>query len=201
MASEQREWKKGEVVGYVDRPENSCPVPQGEPMWHVLLTTHTGAYALAGLIAKGFRCYGPTIQKRVIKRGRRIEESRDMFPGYVLADLRPGIHDFKRAKSAQGVRDFLRREDGSPSVLKSALVDAMRLRERDLFERYRLKYGKSGQRAEFEKGQSVTVTDGPFASFFAKVEALDDKGRVQLLIDIFGRKTPAWLDGDQVEAA
>jgi transcriptional antiterminator NusG len=161
-------------------------------MWHVMLTTGTGA---------GFRAYGPTVQKRVMRRGQRVVESRDMFPGYVLADLRPGIHDFKRARSAPGIRDFLRKEDGNPAVLKTALVDAMRDRERILFERFRIKFGRSGRRADFDIGQQVVVAEGPFRSFFAKVESLDDRGRVQLLIDIFGRKTPAWLDGEQVEAA
>jgi transcriptional antiterminator NusG len=194
------EYEIGQIVGYVEPPATSCPVPQGEPMWFPMLTTGTGAAALAGLIGRGYRCYGPTVRKRLMQRGRLVEVERDMFPGYVLADLRPGIHDFKRAKASPGVRDYLR-VDGEPRPLPTALVDAMRDREKMLAERYRLRYGRSGRRADFEMGQEVAVVEGPFARFFAKVEALDDRGRVQLLVDIFGRKTPLWLDGCQVEAA
>ncbi|MEH2508675.1 transcriptional antiterminator NusG [Nitrobacteraceae bacterium AZCC 1564] len=192
--------KIGDVVGFVPLLETSCMIPQGDPQWHVLLTLGSGATALAGLLSRGFRAYGPTITKRQIVRGRKVEVERDMFPGYVLADLRPGFHDFKRAKTAPGVRDFLRR-DNNPCVLPTPLVDAMRERERSLYDRFRMKYGRHGQRADFEIGQRVDIVDGPFRSFWAKVQALDDKGRVQVLIDIFGRETPTWLDGGQVEAA
>lgn len=98
------DWEVGQLVDYVARPPMSCQILQGDPMWYVMLTANcTGASALAGLVGRGFRCYGPTVQKRIMKRGRRAEASRDMFPGYVLADLRPSIHDFKKARTAPGV--------------------------------------------------------------------------------------------------
>lgn len=51
----------------------------------------------------------------------------------------------------------------------------------------------------FKVGQTVRITDGPFRSFLAKVESMDDRGRVGVLMGIFTRSTPAPLDAIQLE--
>ena len=53
---------------------------------------------------------------------------------------------------------------------------------------------------EFTKGQSVRVTDGPFAEFIGTVEEINpERNKVKVLVSIFGRETPVELDFLQVE--
>jgi transcriptional antiterminator NusG len=55
-------------------------------------------------------------------------------------------------------------------------------------------------KAEFTEGQAVRITDGPFDDFLGTVKDIDEeKGQVEVLINIFGRETPVELDFLQVE--
>ena len=51
----------------------------------------------------------------------------------------------------------------------------------------------------FSEGESVKVTEGPFASFVGTIEAVNDKGKLKVNVSIFGRPTPVELDFSQVE--
>ena len=55
-------------------------------------------------------------------------------------------------------------------------------------------------RVAFQKGQSVRVTDGPFAEFIGTVDEVNpERNKVKVLVSIFGRETPVELDFLQVE--
>ena len=62
--------------------------------------------------------------------------------------------------------------------------------------------GKPKPKVVYEQGDTVRVTDGPFANFSATVEEVKpDKQKVRVLVSIFGRATPVELDFAQVEKA
>lgn len=205
MASEQREWKKGEIVDYVPLSPQECVIPQGDPSWHIVLSAPNAEVNVKeGLTAAGYRAYSPTIRKFVASSQRHangqkkmVPVVRAMFPGYVFADIRKGVHDFMKPLAVKGVRNYLLFH-GLPCVLPSALVDAMKVRERAEDELFEDKL-KGRHRASFEVGEGVIINDGPFRGFFAQVNRLDDKGRVELLLEMFSSKRKTWLDGKQLE--
>lgn len=180
-----------------------------EKPWFILLTEpNREVTATAGLIARRMQAYGPTVFKRVpstrrVAEGQRkmlIEKQRPMFPGYIFVHLEQGSDDFGKPLKVAGVRDYLRFE-GLPCSLPDALIRAIADREAAEYATYQESIGPKRRRAPFDVGAAVRVTDGPFADFIAQIEALDDKGRVTLLLSIFGRQTRTVVEGSHIEAA
>ena len=60
---------------------------------------------------------------------------------------------------------------------------------------------KTRTSVSFSEGESVKVTEGPFATFVGTVEAVSDKGKLRVNVSIFGRPTPVELEYNQVEKA
>lgn len=200
--------KLGDVVGRGQPPMRECVIPIGPPCWHVLtVAPNTEASTADRLKEGGFRSRAfnvwrrePTGKRDQFGRRETVERERPMFPGYVFCDLRPGLHDFNKARKVKGARDFLRDEGGWPVSMSADLVNMMQDREAFERERYLESIGpKAKRRPDLAIGQDVRVTSGHLAEFSAQITKLDDKGRVQLLLSMFGQYTKAWVDGDQLE--
>lgn len=206
-----KDLKVGDFVGMVEAPRLACPIPQGDPSWHIILAApNSEETARHGLLDLGIRAYAPVVRKFVASAQRHgngqrkmVERTSAMFPGYLLADVREGFHDYTKIEKVKGGRKpgFLRfvvGEKAVPCVLPAALVEA--IRERELAEDRLFQDKLAGRtRAPFEPGEGVRIVDGPFRGFFAQVERLDDKGRVQLLLEMFNGKRLTWLKGSQLD--
>jgi transcriptional antiterminator RfaH len=163
--------------------------------WYIMLVEpQREVTACAGLVGRRVQAYGPTFYKRLVRRGRKVEVQRPLFPGYIFARLVEGVDDFSLPKRVAGVRDYMRFY-GVPCVLPDGMVEAIRSREASEYERY----SRAGTKAPFEEGEVVRVAEGPFAGFCADVFSLDDNGRVAALVNIFGRKTKVQFEGEQLE--
>ncbi|MGY3607647.1 MULTISPECIES: transcription termination/antitermination protein NusG [unclassified Bradyrhizobium] len=166
------------------------------PDWFILLTEpQREQKAVDGLKGRCIEAYGPRVMKRLVRRGRKVEVERPLFPGYIFARLVEGIDDFSAPKRVNGVRDYLRFE-GLPCALQRGAIDAIRRREE--IEMERATRAISGIH-NFTVGEDVRVAEGPFSGFAATVFALDAKGAVSALINLFGRKTKVVFDGAQLE--
>jgi transcription antitermination factor NusG len=170
--------------------------PEDRPNWFILLAEpNREATAVRGLQDRRIEAYGPMVLKYVVRRGRKIDVTRPLFPGYIFAKLIEGIDDFSLPKRVNGVRDYLRFE-GLPCAIQEGAIAA--IRHREAVELERAKRAISGVH-DFEIGEAVRVAEGPFSSFAAEVFSLDAKGAVTALVNLFGRKTKVVFDGAQLE--
>ena len=134
----------------------------------------------------------PTEEVTEVRRGRKINTERRFFPGYVLVKMTMNDQIYHLIKDTPKVTGFLG-SGNKPMPVPQKEVD----RIRGVMEE-----GESRPRPTitFEVGESVRVTDGPFASFSGVVEEVDeDAARLKVAVSIFGRATPVELEFNQVE--
>jgi transcriptional antiterminator NusG len=131
----------------------------------------------------------PTQKKIVVESGQKKEIKERLFPGYVMVKMTLNDDTWQAVRNTTGVTGFVG-GGGRPTPLPQREVDAiLRFSEMEA-----PKY-----EAKFRVGDSVRITDGPFADFLGKVEAIDeDKGTLTALVSVFGRETPIELEFGQV---
>ena len=127
-----------------------------------------------------------------IKKGKKVNSEKKIFPGYVLINMDMDDDSWHLVKSTPKVSEFL--GDGSrPLPVSQAEIDSIMKRMEEGAEKPR-------SLISFEVGEEVTVAEGPFASFTGFVEEVDEeKQRLKVTVSIFGRSTPVDLDFTQVE--
>jgi transcription termination/antitermination protein NusG len=129
-----------------------------------------------------------------IKGGKRTKISRQLYPSYLLVEMELSEETKAIVSQTPGVMGFLG-EKKTPKPLSDE--EATRILER--LERGK---GKSlSTEVLFTKGESVKVVDGPFANFVGVVDSVyPDRGKLKIMVSIFGRSTPVELDFLQVQA-
>jgi len=136
----------------------------------------------------------PTEDEIEIRDGQRRTVSRKLFPGYVLIRMQMVDEAWHFVRQTPGVTGFAGSnidDRTEPTPLSDDEV-AKILRTMQS-EQPRINVG-------FSVGESVRVTDGPFVDFVGVVDEINvDKGKVRVLVSMFGRETPVELDFLQVE--
>jgi len=139
---------------------------------------------------KIFSVVVPTEDEIEIRDGQRRTVAKKVFPGYILVNMKMDDASWYVVRNTPGVTGFVG-HGNKPVPLEDAEVKAI-LKQMEA-EAPRVKVG-------FQKGQSVRITDGPFAEFIGTVDELyPDKGKVRVLLSFFGRETPVELDNLQIE--
>ncbi len=136
--------------------------------------------------------YVPTEEVTEVRRGRKVNTERRFFPGYVLVRMTMNDETYHLIKETPKVTGFLG-SGNKPMPVPQKEVD----RIRGVIEE-----GEASPRPTitFEIGETVHVTDGPFASFSGVVEDVDEETtRLKVAVSIFGRATPVELEFTQVE--
>lgn len=126
-------------------------------------------------------------------KGQRRTSTRKFFPGYILVNI-DILGDFIKGfiKSTPRVTGFVGGTDDPPAISESEVREITQQMEE----------GGVKPKVLFETGENVKVIDGPFQDFNGVVEEVKpDKGKLRVLISIFGRATPVELDFIQVEKA
>jgi len=134
----------------------------------------------------------PTEQVIEVRRGRKVASERKLFPGYVLVkcDLTDDV--FHLIKNTPKVTGFLG-ADNKPMRISEAEANRIKGQIAEGVD-----HPKNAIR--FEVGETVKVSDGPFASFNGQIEEIDtERSRLKVAVSIFGRPTPVELEYAQVE--
>jgi len=134
----------------------------------------------------------PTQEVVELKRGQRVTNTKQIFPGYILIKMEMSDAAWHLIKDTDKVTGFLG-GGRKPVPISQKEAEAMMNRlDEDV--------NNPAVTILFDIGEEVRVTDGPFASFNGIVEQIDeDKQKLKVSVSIFGRATPVELDYGQVE--
>jgi transcriptional antiterminator NusG len=127
-----------------------------------------------------------------VKKGEKRARSKKFFPGYIFVKMDFNNETWHLVKHTPKVTGFVGGTTSPPPVPEEEV-----LRITQQIKEGRL---KPKLQVEFEKGESVRVKEGPFVNFNGVVDEVNpDKGRLKVLVSIFGRSTPIDLEFGQVE--
>lgn len=146
--------------------------------------------ASMGMQDKIFRILVPMEDEIEIKDGKKKINKRKIFPGYVLVEMIVTDESWYVVRNTPGVTGFVA-SGSKPVPLEDHEVEAI-LRQ----------MGEEAPRPkiEFPAGTPVKVISGPFQNFAGVVQEDNvDKGKLKVLVSMFGRETPVELDYGQVE--
>ncbi len=140
-----------------------------------------------GMQDKIFRVVVPEEEEMDIKNGKKKVVKKKVFPGYVLVEIIMTDDSWYVVRNTRGVTSFVG-PGSKPVPLTEAEVEMMGVEKKTVVVDYQI-------------GDHVTITDGPFADFVGTVEAINaEENSVRVVISMFGRETPIDLELNQVES-
>ena len=134
----------------------------------------------------------PTEQVSEVKDGQKKITERKFYPGYVLVEMDLTDETWYIVKNTPGISGFVG-SGAKPIPLAESEVNA-------IIEQQEEKKTKPQPKVIFEVGESVRVKEGAFANFNGTIEDVNPhKGKLKVMVTIFGRATPVELEYWQVE--
>lgn len=134
----------------------------------------------------------PTEEQIELKDGERRVVERRVFPGYILVQMILDDDSWSVVRNTPGVTGFVG-IGNKPTPLSAIEVEHIMSR---------IEASQPRVQVNFKVGDKVRITEGAFADFHGSVEEIDlERGKVHILVSIFGRETPVEVDFLQVEKA
>jgi transcriptional antiterminator NusG len=131
----------------------------------------------------------PTQDKIQIRSGKKETVKEKIFPGYLLIRMVLTDQSWLTVRTTPGITGFVGLGT-KPTPLETEEVKAIQKFSEIKAPKFK---------AKFSLGEAVKIIDGPFADFLGTIDKIDeDKGRLRVLVSIFGRETPVELDFLQV---
>jgi transcriptional antiterminator NusG len=134
----------------------------------------------------------PTETVEEMVKGERKLSSRKFYPGYILVHMELNDETWHLVKDTPKVTGFIGSKDEPVAIPEEDAAKIIAQMQEGVL--------RPKPKIKFEPGDKVQVTDGPFANFAGVVdEVRPDRGRVRVMISVFGRPTPVELEFTQLE--
>ncbi|MEK7188435.1 MAG: transcription termination/antitermination protein NusG, partial [Patescibacteria group bacterium] len=167
----------------------------GQAKWYVVHTQSGHEMRVAetlrqrvetmGLEEKVFELLIPTQDRVIIRGGKKAQIKEKILPGYLLVKMVNDEESWLGVRTTPGITGFVG-VGNRPTPLGASEVENI------------LKFISSPAprfKTRFSTGEAIKITDGPFADFLGTIHEIDEeKGKVKVLVSIFGRETPVELD-------
>jgi len=176
------------------------PAPAGDRKWYVIQTYSgmeekvrdaiLGNIDQMGMKTKIFQILVPEEEIVELKGTRRIEKKKKMFPGYVFLEMVLDDESWYAIRQTPGVARFI-----------GTKVKPTPVSDREM-QRVLKQIGVKEEKLEvaFEKGETVRVISGPFRGYTGTIDEINaDRGKLKVLINIFGRDTPVEVNFEHAE--
>ena len=138
-----------------------------------------------------FNVVVPKSKKVKIKNGKRVESEEKIYPGYVLVEMFMSPDTWYIVRNTPRVTGFVGADSTTPTPLSKEEVDALMMK---------MSGEETDFKVEFIVGELVKIVDGPFKDSDGKISEIDEsKGRVKVLVPIFGRDTAVEIDALQIQ--
>jgi len=173
---------------------------EGEPHWYVVHAYSGHEEKVRNNLMKRvdsmdmhdriFEVLVPSEDVIEIKDGQRRHVAKRTFPGYILVNMIMSDESWYVVRNTPGVTSFVG-SGNKPVPLQEKEIKSIQKQ---------IKAEAPKVRVEYQVGENVRVIDGPFSDFHGKVDEINaDKGKLKVLVNMFGRETPVELDLLQVE--
>ena len=183
------------IPGHIVISETSDP----QAKWYVVHTSSGHEARVAetlrqrvetmSLEGKIFELLVPTQDRIVIRQGKKSTVKEKIFPGYLLVKMILDDPTWLAVRTTPGVTGFVG-SGNTPTPLSITEVENITKFVSTPAKRFKTKFSVS---------EAVKITDGPFTDFLGSISEIDEeKGKVKVLVSIFGRETPVELDFLQV---
>jgi transcriptional antiterminator NusG len=145
-----------------------------------------------------FQVEVPTREEVEVKNGKRLQVQNKVFPGYILVRMDLTPESYSCVRNTPGVTGFVGATDRVDRPAPLSLDEVLKWLA-PAVEAEEKKSKPEIKVLDFEVGDSVTVTDGAFASLPASISEINaDQQKLKVLVSIFGRETPVELNFNQV---
>lgn len=184
----------------VDKPENqTSDVSHPGAKWYVAHTYSGHESKVANTLRQRIESLKlsdkildiliPTQDKIEIKEGKKATVKEKIFPGYLLIRMVMDDNTWLAVRTTPGVTGFI-----GTSTKPTALPED----EVKTIKRF-MSMEAPKFKTTFSQGEAVKITDGPFSEFLGTVSEIDEeRGKLKVLVSVFGRETPVELDFLQV---
>ena len=188
---DERGTGKKKIPGHIVISESTDPAAK----WYVVHTSSGHEARVAetlrqrvetmNLQGKIFELLIPTQDRIVIRGGRKSTVKEKIFPGYLLTKMILNDPTWLAIRTTPGITGFVG-AGNTPTPLSETEVANIEKFVSTPAKRFKTR---------FTQGEAVKITDGPFSDFLGTISEIDEeKGKVKVLVSIFGRETPVELD-------
>ena len=192
---EERGTGKKKISGHIVISETKDP----KASWYVIhtasgheirvLETLRQRIETMGLEGKIFELLVPTQDRIIIRGGKKASVKEKIFPGYLLVKMILDDPTWLAVRTTPGVTGFVGAGNKPTPLLQEEVNNIQKF----------ISAPAPRFKTKFSVGEAVKITDGPFADFLGTIHEIDEeKGKVKVLVSIFGRETPVELDFLQI---